>query len=286
MNYDFLIGGVRIRIVSAVPLSVGERWRLFSASILQPDHTYYICFTDGLIMPAEEIVFRGEFVSCAFKDGKSCRWYRNARGETYAEISELSDNYWELRLRRELLPWGSEIDHLFPLLGFSRVLLHHDKLLIHGAYILCEYGGILFTAPSGTGKTTQAELWRSHRSARIINGDRAILSLNGDHAMIHSFTHSGSSPDCKNLDSSLFAVVSLSQGQKNTITDLRGMDAIRSLIQGSYLLPEFRQDLPQLLTLAERFSHSVPLLHLSCLPDVTSVETLDRMLNNILHVTK
>ncbi|WP_370839368.1 hypothetical protein [Intestinibacter bartlettii] len=32
--------------------------------------------------------------------------------------------------------------------------------------------GILFSAPSGTGKSTQADLWEKYENAEIINGDR------------------------------------------------------------------------------------------------------------------
>ena len=43
------------------------------------------------------------------------------------------------------------------------------------SFIRWQGRGILFSAPSGTGKSTQANLWVQHQGAEVINGDRAAL---------------------------------------------------------------------------------------------------------------
>ena len=283
MHYDYLIGGVKIRIRSTVPIGAGERWKSFASAFDEPDHEYILAFSDTLPRLAVENEARGEFVHCALVDNRPFRTYLKSNGSAYATVFERSSQCWEISLLRGLLPWGSEVEHLFPLMGLSRVLLRHNRLLLHGAYVESAYGGILFTAPSGTGKTTQAELWRRHRDARIINGDRAVLSLADDSAVIHGFVHSGSSPDCLNMEFPLFAVIALSQGKDNQLLTLSGKDAIRALMRSAYLLPEFKEDLPLLMFMADKFCSRVPLLYLSCLPDVSAVEILDRMFHDIMN---
>ena len=68
------------------------------------------------------------------------------------------------------------IDPLFTsLLALERRLVRKDQMVLHCAYV--EYRGeaILFSAPSETGKTTQAGLWEKYRGSRTVNGDRSLL---------------------------------------------------------------------------------------------------------------
>lgn len=61
----------------------------------------------------------------------------------------------------------------------SNELLSRDAFMMHG--VLVEYEGIgyIFTAQSGTGKTTHAKLWKKRfgDSVHIINGDKPILRM-------------------------------------------------------------------------------------------------------------
>lgn len=60
--------------------------------------------------------------------------------------------------------------------GIFRMLAEHGGVVLHSSYIITQRGeALLFSAPSGTGKSTQAELWRSYAGAKVINGDRALV---------------------------------------------------------------------------------------------------------------
>ena len=60
-----------------------------------------------------------------------------------------------------------------------------DRFLMHGAAIAYNSAAYLFTAPSGTGKSTHIRLWRQYLGAgvSIINGDKPFLSLEPDGAI-------------------------------------------------------------------------------------------------------
>ena len=63
---------------------------------------------------------------------------------------------------------------------FRTSLLCCDGIVIHSSAIELDGNGILFSAPSGTGKSTQANLWREHKGAVVLNGDRpALRTLDG-----------------------------------------------------------------------------------------------------------
>ncbi len=277
-DHNFLFGNVKFQISAPFALQMDARWQRFAAEFEKADHCYnlkYVSEKLALPAPAE---YEAEYVQCTRYGGRPCRLYFRGDHRPYALVTEQSDDCWELLLDRELLPWGSSVEHLFSLYGLPHSLLLRGSLLLHGAYVLTKYGAVVFTAPSGTGKTTQAELWRKHRGCPIINGDRVILSLQDGVPMAHSLIHSGSSEDCENVSAPLSAVVSLSQAKENRVTGLTGMDALRALLRGSYLLPEFREDADRLVELAGKLCGAVPVLHLACLPDVSAVEALEDQL--------
>lgn len=58
------------------------------------------------------------------------------------------------------------------------ILAERGMLVLHSSYVLRKEGdAILFSGASGIGKSTQAELWREFASARVINGDRALIDV-------------------------------------------------------------------------------------------------------------
>ena len=61
----------------------------------------------------------------------------------------------------------------------------HHRFLMHGAAIAFDGAAYLFTAPSGTGKTTHVRLWRQYLGSRVtvVNGDKPFLSLEPDPAL-------------------------------------------------------------------------------------------------------
>ena len=97
--------------------------------------------------------------------------------------------------------------YMWSSLALSQLLLQKDAFLLHASYI--EHGGkaILFSAPCGVGKSTQAALWAEHNGSRIINGDKAGVSFDGDEINAGSLPFCGTSGICKNETYPLGAVV-------------------------------------------------------------------------------
>ena len=174
----------------------------------------------------------------------------------------------------DLLPWGCDVADLFIPYGFPHNLPQFGKMLLHCAYVLHEGKAILFTAPSGTGKSTQAALWQKHCGSVIVNGDRAAIGLENGTVTAYGLPISGTSPDCKNVTAPVAAIVKLSQAKENRVTRMNDMDAARCLLSGTYLPQEFSRDLPVLFDLAVSIGECVPVFHLECLPEESAVRTL------------
>ena len=62
-------------------------------------------------------------------------------------------------------------------------LINNSIFLMHGAVIAVNGDAYLFTAPSGTGKTTHIQYWLDNvKDSFVVNGDKPLILLNGEGA--------------------------------------------------------------------------------------------------------
>lgn len=164
--------------------------------------------------------------------------------------------------------------NLIDLLGLETLFRLRGGLLLHASLIRWRGMGILFSAPSGTGKSTQAELWVRHAGAELLNGDRAGLYRQGTLWRACGLPYAGSSMIYRNEDAPATAIVVLGQAAENRLRPLAAPEALR------YLFPEctvHRWDRGfvswALDTLAELLS-AIPVYRLDCRPEPGAVELL------------
>lgn len=167
---------------------------------------------------------------------------------------------------------------LVNLLGLERVLLELDALLLHASFIRFRGRGILFSAPSGTGKSTQAALWAAHRGAEILNGDRAAIRCTDGQWRSYGLPLAGSSRIYRNESAPIEAIVVLGRAPEDRIRPLSPAEALRAL------LPEFsvhRWDstfVERVLDISTALVQAVPVYLLECTPEQSAVELLHRTL--------
>ncbi len=177
-------------------------------------------------------------------------------------------------------PWARNIHQIYEEMALPHILLKKERIILHASYIRYGDTGILFTAPSGTGKSTQADLWHLHRGADILNGDRAVIGLRGEIPYVFGFPMSGSSPYCENVSLPLRCIVSLQQGPENRIRRLKGKEALKVILNGTYADPKHRDDFVRNIDTALKLLHT-PVFELSCRPDLGAVETLEEAIASI-----
>ena len=165
--------------------------------------------------------------------------------------------------------------------AFEHLALSADALPLHASHIQIGGRAILFTAPSGTGKSTQAALWQEHRGAEIINGDKALLLCGARPIFASGLPYSGTSGICRNAAAELQAIVVLQQGKKNVLTRLSGGRAVIRLMTGVICQNWHENDAEKALSLAIRTVETVPIYSLSCLPDESAVACLETALQEL-----
>ncbi len=151
-------------------------------------------------------------------------------------------------------------------------------VVFHCSYICVDGRAILFTAPSGVGKSTQAELWRTLRDARIINGDRGVIRCLEDGVYAGSLPFAGSSEHCLNEEYPLAAIVYLGQAPTTSIRQLKGYEAFARIWEGCSINLWEPEDMRRVSALVEQAAATVPVFQLNCTPDESAVKALENAL--------
>lgn len=183
-----------------------------------------------------------------------------------------------VQLRRENYPNGPTAKTLLNACAMEHLAAQAGGFVFHTSYVEWNGGAILFTAPSGTGKSTQAELWRSLRGAEVINGDRAVVRVADGQVLAEGIPFSGSSQICKNCSLPIKAIVYLAQAPQTEIFRLRGAQAFARLWEGVSVNIWDREDVELISATVQQVLQSVPVYYLPCTPDETAVAALERLL--------
>lgn len=173
----------------------------------------------------------------------------------------------------EELFWDQSYMYLVAMM-LEKVLLESDALILHSAYIRYQDKAILFTAPSGTGKSTQADLWEKYAGCEIINGDRCVLQMRDGRWYACGFPICGSSDICCNEDTPIGAIVYLSQAADNSIEKLSGVKALRNLMSEISINYWDREAADKAIGLIENILGEIPFYHLACTKDRRAVKVL------------
>ena len=92
----------------------------------------------------------------------------------------------------------------------------YDTILFHGSCVAVDGAGYLFTAKSGTGKSTHTRLWRELLGDRaiMINDDKPLIRISDSGAIIYGTPWDGKHHLSNNIAVSLKAICILERAKK------------------------------------------------------------------------
>ncbi|SEK96006.1 hypothetical protein [Ruminococcus albus] len=158
-------------------------------------------------------------------------------------------------------------------------ILAFDTFLMHGAVVAVQNKAWLFTAPSGTGKTTHIRLWLENiEGSYIVNGDKPFIHI-GEKIMVYGTPWAGKEGMQKNIGVELAGIVFLERGTNNHIEREKFSKGLPVLVQQSYR-PNNKTDLEKTLNLLGRLGRRIPLYRLSCNMDKEAALTAYEMLSH------
>lgn len=243
----------------------------------EPDCTIIFEYVNELPKLACDVTTDSEISYCT-EGNKSMCWYRNHGKEGHFACRVFEGENRKVLVLDEYKKklWDGAI---FNLIGFEEIIATRNCVLIHASVVMKNDKIILFTAPCGTGKSTQANLWEKYSGAEIINGDKALIKLIDNKIFAGGLPFSGSSNICKNISAPLSAIVCLGQAKDNIIRRMSESEAFINLLQGNYRSVMTNDASQQTMDVIERICSQIPIYKFDCLPDKTAVECLEKELN-------
>lgn len=114
-------------------------------------------------------------------------------------------------------------------------LFEYDTLLFHGSVVAVDGIAYLFTAKSGTGKSTHTRLWREvfENRAVMINDDKPFLGITATGVLAYGSPWNGKHGLGTNSCVPLGAICILERGEKNHIQQISAKKAVFMLLQQS-----------------------------------------------------
>ena len=147
----------------------------------------------------------------------------------------------------------------------AQLLVQDDILLMHGAVVAVDGQAYLFTAKSGTGKTTHTRLWMRQFGDRavMVNGDKPLLHITSEGVTVYGTPWDGKEHLSTNTSCPLKALCILTRSETNHIERISKKEALPMLCQQSYR-PCSPIGAQKMLALVDRLGSSVPLSRLGC----------------------
>ncbi len=273
MDKCFRIGDFSFRLLCPDEVRPPENFMKFESDAAAADYTYRITLADTLPEPEGRRIALRQDLLVMEQDGLETRYVAEF-GQSFACYRETAADSAEILLLPRMLG-DLKYDTVFSsLFAFERRMIGREALVLHSAYIRTEGGAILFSAPSGTGKSTQAGLWEKYRGVKQLNGDRSLLQKIGGVWHACGWPVCGSSEICSNVSTPIRAIVMLSQAGENRIERLGPMAAF-SQIYTQITINRWSRDFQnRAMDLIEALTREVPVYHLACTISREAVELL------------
>ena len=146
---------------------------------------------------------------------------------------------------------------------FARALLHYEGFQLHSSAVELDGKAYLFSAPSGTGKSTHTEKWCRLFGAQLLNDDKPVLRCQDDRWIAYGTPWSGKHDLSKPAGVPLGGIAFLHRGEENTICRMTPEEAIPLLVSQCLRYLNAEQMTLQLILL-DKLLTQIPVWKLYC----------------------
>lgn len=155
----------------------------------------------------------------------------------------------------------------------------YDTFLFHGSVIAVDGKAFAFAAPSGTGKSTHAALWRQYLGDRavMVNDDKPLIKIT-DAVTVYGTPYDGKHRLSNKIAVPLKAVCLLERSDENRIEKVRASEAFPKVL-GQVYHPSDKTALAKTLDLINVFMSRVEFYKLQCNMDIDAAKVAyDRLI--------
>lgn len=145
------------------------------------------------------------------------------------------------------------------------VLAEKQGLIFHSSAIMVDGSAYLFTAPSGTGKSTHTRLWREllGDKAVMINDDKPIIRFEDGEFFVYGTPWNGKHRLDTNAKAKIKAICRIYQAKENVIQKITPPEMLLTVLNQT-IRPSEEVQFDKLLALIDKLLTKVDLYSLGC----------------------
>lgn len=148
---------------------------------------------------------------------------------------------------------------------FYENLLYFKGMLLHASAVVLDGEAYLFSAPSGTGKSTHTGLWLKYFGDRayILNDDKPAIRVLTDGCYAYGTPYSGKYDLSRNERAPIRGIAVVERAEKNSIERLSQREAVFALLNQT-VRPQKVELYTKLLETVQSVITQVPVYRLRC----------------------
>lgn len=273
-NYYLKIADISVRIQIPFEINIQHESINFICDENKEDiFIKFIEIDEGLDIEGELI--NTDIMNIYQSKDKFIHEFYTAPGEkTYGWLIPITKSYYEIKYIKGFEKYITYSKDILQAINLEQILNKKDAFILHSSFINWQNNGILFSAPSGTGKSTQADLWNRYENTEIINGDRAAVRKLENEWVAYGLPVAGSSGIYKNKKAQISHIIVLRQGKENKLTRLSPRDAFIKIYSETTVHTWDAEFQSNILNMISDLVQNVPVYLYECLPDESAVEFL------------
>lgn len=173
----------------------------------------------------------------------------------------------------ESLQYASDefIETIAFLRKLANYVVDYNRILMHGSAIAVDGKGYIFTARSGTGKSTHTKLLRRLLGVRtrMVNDDKPFVYLDGDTFYVCGTPWMGKHKLGNNITVPLAGIFFLRRSDENVLETLSADEALPLLLSQCHR-PVDAMKMLNTLEIIDKLLQNVPLYDLGCNMDISA----------------
>lgn len=162
------------------------------------------------------------------------------------------------------------IEYLFYGTEFYNALVHFNGIMLHSSCVVNNGKAYLFSATSGTGKSTHTQLWlKQYPDAYILNDDKPAIRICPDGIYAYGTPFSGKTDLNVNTRVPIGGICMLSRGEKNQIERISTEYALCGILSQT-VRPSKEEEMDKVLTTLDKIVSETPVYKLACNMDISA----------------